>query len=638
MLAALDVDRRVPVSVSRAGLGLADLRRVDREQARLARGNVRDRLALGAVLARLGARFTELGFRTFGMYVRERLSLGPRWCGDTRTLARRLEERPALREALVRGRVGWSMAELLARHSRGDDEAELLAAVEGLTLREVREALRERFSEDVDEEGSFTTLDVSVTKAELAALEATRMGVEHVNGGPGEPGHWLECVLAEGLSTMLQLRPELADDASLDGLCDAVDAPTLARRARGQDGEGWTRRFADEPFGVDELEEEEELSDDPVALDRLARDRAARLAGRDVWLGQLLSRFMAAPRGMGPGWARLGYASEQHYCDERLGMARSTVRARIALARKMVWLEGLDEVVQSGRIGVEHASLVARIANPDTLDGWVERATSRTFKHLREEVRAVELIAQLTDAPPRTLGPPDESELEAVTRFERAVLSGEVIARAVVDAREEAERVRMSVGSAGDGAVRMSVGSEDDAAVRMSVGAAEGGAPERRVGYRVYAREEVVWTFRQLEAAFARSGLPGSFASFLVIAFFDAWGERFLHGNRWKAIHDRDRHRCVSPVCESRNVTNHHLRYRAHGGGDEAENQITLCEFCHLEGEHGGRLKVRGTASHLIWSFGRRPVLRVEGRERVASREAPVAGCTAMASERWERA
>jgi hypothetical protein len=120
------------------------------------------------------------------MYVRERLSLGPRWCGDTRALARRLEERPALREALVRGRVGWSMAELLARHSTGDDEGELIAAVEGLTLREVREALRERGVEDVEEEGSFATLDMSLTKPELAAFEATRMGVEHVNGGPGE--------------------------------------------------------------------------------------------------------------------------------------------------------------------------------------------------------------------------------------------------------------------------------------------------------------------------------------------------------------------------------------------------------------------------------------------------------------------
>ena len=90
---------------------------------------------------------------------------------------------------------------------------------------------------------------------------------------------------------------------------------------------------------------------------------------------------------------------------------------------------------------------------------------------------------------------------------------------------------------------------------------------------------------------------------------------RFLEGNRWKALHDRDRHRCDSPVCKSRSATNHHVRYRAHGGGDEPENQITLCEFCHLDGEHGGRLRVRGTASKPEWWIGRTPVMHIEGRE-----------------------
>lgn len=112
-----------------------------------------------------------------------------------------------------------------------------------------------------------------------------------------------------------------------------------------------------------------------------------------------------------------------------------------------------------------------------------------------------------------------------------------------------------------------------------------------------------------------------SFVFYLTAVFWKIWGPWFSVGNRWKAIHDRDRHRCVSPVCDSRNATNHHLRYRSHGGGDEMENQITLCEFCHLEGEHGGRLKVRGTASALSWSFGRPTVLRVEGRRKCAGVE-----------------
>jgi hypothetical protein len=86
----------------------------------------------------------------------------------------------------------------------------------------------------------------------------------------------------------------------------------------------------------------------------------------------------------------------------------------------------------------------------------------------------------------------------------------------------------------------------------------------------------------------------------------------------WEAIHRRDRYRCTSPVCTRRDGTLHHLTYRGHGGGDEPDNVLTLCAFCHLEGEHGGRLKVRPPASRPRWELGRRgraPVMVVEGRE-----------------------
>ena len=240
--------------------------------------------------------------------------------------------------------------------------------------------------------------------------------------------------------------------------------------------------------------------------------------------------------------------------------------------------------------------MIARIAGPDTIDAWVERAKARTYVHLAEEVRAAELLARVEGTPARQLAPPDDAELEAVLGFERAVLSGELLAEA---ARE----------------------NEDDAGVQMSVGPGFVGMAERRSRtFVVRARDEVIYDYRRLEAAHRASGSTSSFVTFLVAAFWEAWGGRFAEGNRWKAIHDRDRHRCVSPVCESRNTTNHHVRYRAHGGGDERENQISLCEFCHLEGEHGGRLRVRGSASHLVWWIGRTPVLRVDGRQVTARR------------------
>ncbi|MBX3274871.1 MAG: hypothetical protein KF729_31695, partial [Sandaracinaceae bacterium] len=421
---------------------------MDEELARLARCNVRDRLALGVALHRLGKGFQELGFRSFAMYVRERVSQGARWCGDTRALARRLEERPVIRAALVSGRIGWSMAEMLARHVGPDDEAELLAAVEGATVREVREALRTAGGEvAAEEDEAYCTVDLPVTASELLALEATKAAIEHVNGGVVEPGHWLECLVFEGASTLFAKRPDLASQYERF-------APT-ARRERGLVEEPVpARRAVTDEACVEEPVE----ADDPVALDAVVRDVGARLASRDLWLGALLSRFMLAR-----GWVALGYASEQSYFDERLGLARSTARGRITLARRVEHLERLGDAVRDGEVGYEQASLIARVAGPDTIDAWVTRAKARTYVHLAEEVRAVELLARVEGAPARHLAPPDDDELEAVIAFERAVLSGELLANAAREAGADSEvrndAVQMSGSAAEDaGAVQMSVG------------------------------------------------------------------------------------------------------------------------------------------------------------------------------------
>ena len=66
-------------------------------------------------------------------------------------------------------------------------------------------------------------------------------------------------------------------------------------------------------------------------------------------------------------------------------------------------------------------------------------------------------------------------------------------------------------------------------------------------------------------------------------------------------------------------VTLHHIQYRAHGGDDSDENLTTPCDFCHLEGEHGGRLRITGPASQPTYVLGNPQVMVVEGRELVDS-------------------
>ena len=81
----------------------------------------------------------------------------------------------------------------------------------------------------------------------------------------------------------------------------------------------------------------------------------------------------------------------------------------------------------------------------------------------------------------------------------------------------------------------------------------------------------------------------------------------------FEAVYRRDRYRCASPACDRREVGAHHIVFRAHGGGDEAGNLVSLCGRCHVGGVHGGHIRVFGRAPDgLRWELG--TVLTVAGR------------------------
>ena len=135
------------------------------------------------------------------------------------------------------------------------------------------------------------------------------------------------------------------------------------------------------------------------------------------------------------------------------------------------------------------------------------------------------------------------------------------------------------------------------------------------------ARDTCLWWHR-LEAL-ARRGLPHgmSWLRFLCLSLWQAWQHLLVSGVAYGHIYVRDRYRCVSPVCNRRDVTPHHLVFRSAGGGDEDDNVGAVCSWCHLRGVHGGRIRARGSAGHIHWEFGAAsaPCLVVDGRERVAA-------------------
>jgi len=89
--------------------------------------------------------------------------------------------------------------------------------------------------------------------------------------------------------------------------------------------------------------------------------------------------------------------------------------------------------------------------------------------------------------------------------------------------------------------------------------------------------------WRALEALHAGSDDEGSFVAFLVRSVMRSWVGMEAAPVAYGDVYVRDRWRCASPVCRSRNVTPHHVKLKSHGGGEERGNLVALCERCHLE-------------------------------------------------------
>ena len=136
------------------------------------------------------------------------------------------------------------------------------------------------------------------------------------------------------------------------------------------------------------------------------------------------------------------------------------------------------------------------------------------------------------------------------------------------------------------------------------------------VTLRLRVSETSYWQYRSRERLHRRFGPPGPFLRFLCLSLIGAWKHTLMTGVAYEHIYARDRFRCASPVCSRRDVTPHHLKFRSHGGGDQDENLLSACSWCHLEGIHVGRLTASPPASDVRWEIGRMGHTVIEGRRK----------------------
>jgi hypothetical protein len=287
------------------------------------------------------------------------------------------------------------------------------------------------------------------------------------------------------------------------------------------------------------------------------------MTAREVELARAALAFRCAD-----GWRRLRYASFTQYATERLGVGVSSLKAKVALARRLH--EPVRNALEAGQIGYVAALALARVATPETAVAWVERARARTVKHLRQEVDVAAMLGQAA--------PPSDAQVRHVQQLETRILQG-------------------------------------DRTAMEPEGQTSAGPP---VCLRLRVTRDTARALRCFESVVGpRLGV--SLMRFLCDRLWDAWKHVCQHDEKWAHIYARDRYECSSPVCSRHDVTPHHIRFVGRGGSDDDENLAGLCLWCHLEGIHGGRIELTGTADAPVWTLGREHALRVEGRQLLES-------------------
>jgi hypothetical protein len=600
---------------------------VDRLLARVARSRGALDVGLAEALAELseGDRLLRLGWSNVGDYARERLGVAARTAQAMVHLGRALRHRPLLRAAVRTGLVSIRAAQAVLPVATGEAEAAWVDLACKQTVRGLMTAVQRR----LEEEASASVLLDEVAVNDDAAPGAVTPGNQASAAGAGleatvveaqEDG--LEVEAWQGVSFPVTPRARAALDEALE----------FAGRMLGHGAPGWQRLegLAQEylgahPGGPPDDEAPVELAESwrgawaedaafgrPLQLEPWARSgwqaelesyleaetrrwrwldtlapvqapvliEAAPLPAsldaalqslvslRTRWDG-LLGHLGLLVRTFGL-WRDAGFASFGHYCRERLGLGVRSVEHRIALERRLRSLPGLRLALSSGRVSLEQARLVGRVAREHTLEAWLDHAAGQTCLALRREVESLEALDAVAPWPPVPGSPSAELPVRptataAQTCAPEAAAGGPAQLCAPVDA---ATPLRLRV------------------PVRVA----------RLLAAALLAAAREAQTHLNLSECLER----------VATHFIDTWSA--LPADRStpqrRALY-RDGHRCQVPGCSRAAVHAHHVLYRSRGGSDAPENLVSLCAAHHLHGVHRGWVRVTGVApGGLTWRLG----------------------------------
>jgi hypothetical protein len=398
------------------------------------------------------------------------------------------------------------------------------------------------------------------------------------------------------------------------------------------------------------------LADEPRSPWELHDDMQAALATerRVAWQ---IARLLVLIRNRRL-WRALWFASFAHYVTERLGISVRVAERLIRVDRE-AWNYGpMLRAWQAGALSPLVADALVRVLphvrhDPSIQQAWIDYARHTTFERLRVVIRAAERMRdEMPAGHKRALRSPEEVERAMVTGTEPPMFvtgGGPPLVAATggrppmfvtgehppLDSGAARDHPPMFVNGAGATGVQESSADVPRMAryAASNARSARGNAP-----YVVWMTGDELEILQRAIAHVRRAcahdgGAPPADSACLEVlldAFVQAYADVAAAMRASYPLFERDGWRCRVPGCSAHGPLHlHHIVFRAHGGGDEPENLVTLCAF-HHKALHDGWIRCVGRAPDgLYWElgtgpgnrFGGVPVARIAGHRRLAANE-----------------
>lgn len=335
-------------------------------------------LAIGDGLAALtvGDRLMRLGYSNLGDYAREVLGISERTAQAMARLSRELRRRPLLRAAFAAGEVKRRNAETVLPIAVGGAEALWVERARTGTVRQLEAAVRRRSADDEGSDEEWTRLRVRLAPEDRATVdEALAVAGKVLSGAPRVQR--LEAMAQEYLGA----HPVEAGD---DGAAGPGTAFGTSERDRTAALDRFRARLEEETDRWAFLAEVPSIPApdrdfDAMTAEEIDAELRTLAARRDRW-DALVGWCALVVRESGL-WRVAGFASFDHYCTERLGLAPRTVEQRASLERRL-WQAPALRAARDGGLPYEKVRLLSKLPDAE-LPEWLPRAWAMTCVALR---------------------------------------------------------------------------------------------------------------------------------------------------------------------------------------------------------------------------------------------------------------